>query len=228
MERLQSTKAIEKYKQKSKNANTTKATTQWMRVFCQWAQKRDHPKNIEVLSPDTLAFYNTSLQKLIKKIAKIMNLLFWRQCKVELTDIYVKSNYEYSILNSRFFKGSRDVLDGKTRLLRVKGLGKKPNKTNSLTRQEKDIMRECGQLGDKTPESTIATLWWKLTQHFWLQGRREHQSMRVEDFSFRKYETGASYKVYAEGITKTRQSGLHQQSRLQLPKMFEHSLKGVL
>ena len=45
--------------------------------------------------------------------------------------------------------------------------------------------------------------------------------MRVEDFSFRKNETRASYIVYAEGITKTRHSGLHQKSRLQLPKMFE-------
>ena len=54
-------------------------------------------------------------------------------------DRYLReSNYEYSILN-RFFKGSRDVLEGKARLLREKGLGKKPNKTNSLTRQEKDI-----------------------------------------------------------------------------------------
>ena len=45
--------------------------------------------------------------------------------------------------------------------------------------------------------------------------------MRVEDFSFRKDETGASYIVYAEGITKTRQNGLHQKNWLQLPKMFE-------
>ena len=37
MERFQLTKTIEQYKQKSKNANTTKATTQWMLVFCQWA-----------------------------------------------------------------------------------------------------------------------------------------------------------------------------------------------
>ena len=44
MERFQSTKTIEKYKQKSKNANTTKATTQWMKVFCQWAQNIDHSK----------------------------------------------------------------------------------------------------------------------------------------------------------------------------------------
>ena len=42
------------------------------------------------------------------------------------------------------------MLKGKVHLLREKGLGKKPNKTNSLTRQEEDILWECGQLGDKT------------------------------------------------------------------------------
>ena len=35
-------------------------------------------------------------------------------------------------------------LDGNARLLREKGLGKKSNKTNSLTRQEKDKPWECG------------------------------------------------------------------------------------
>ena len=45
--------------------------------------------------------------------------------------------------------------------------------------------------------------------------------MRGEDVSLRKNETGASCIVYPEGITKTRQSDLHQNSRLQLPKMFE-------
>ena len=54
MERFQSTKTIEAYKRKSKNANNTKATTQWMKVFCQWAQKRDHLRNIGVLTPDSI------------------------------------------------------------------------------------------------------------------------------------------------------------------------------
>ena len=113
------------------------------------------------------------------------------------------------------------MLEGKARLLCQKGLGKKPKKTNSLTRQEEDILWECGQLGDITPKNIIATLWWQLTQHFRLRGRQEDHSMRVEDFYFRKDETGASYIVYAEGLSKTRQSGLHKKSRLQLPKMFE-------
>ena len=84
------------------------------------------------------------------------------------------------------------MLEGKARLLCQKGLGKKPKKTNSLTRQEEDILWECGQLGDKTPKNIIATLWWQLTQHFRLRGRQEDHSMRVEDFYFRKDETGAS------------------------------------
>ena len=90
MERFQSKKTIKEYKQKSKIANTTKATTQWMRVFCQWPQKRDHPKNIEILAPDTLdSISQHFLAEINKKMAKIMNLLLWRQCKFQLTDIYV-------------------------------------------------------------------------------------------------------------------------------------------
>ena len=40
-----------------------------------------------------------------------------------------ESNYEHFVLNSRLFKESRNVLEGETRLLREKGLGKKPNQT---------------------------------------------------------------------------------------------------
>ena len=70
-----------------------------------------------------------------------------------------ESNYEYSILK------------GKACLLREKGFGKKPNKTNSLTRQEEDILWKYGKLGAKTPESIIATLSWQLTQHFGFAGQ---------------------------------------------------------
>ena len=67
---------------------------------------------------------------------------------------------------------------------------------------------------------SIATLWWQVTQHFGLRGRQEHHSMRVEDFFSKKWNWSILH-IYAEGITKTRPSGLRQTSRLQLPKMFE-------
>ena len=61
-----------------------------MRVFFQWAQKRNHPKDIEVLVPDTLdGILQHFFAEINKKMAEIMNLLLWQQCKVQLTDIYV-------------------------------------------------------------------------------------------------------------------------------------------
>ena len=132
MERFQSTKSIEEYKQKSKNANTTKTATKWMRVFCQLGQKRDHPKNIEVLAPDTLdSILQHFFAEINKKDGKDYKPSSLAAIQSSIGRYLFESNYEYCILNSRSFKGSRDVLEGKARLLREKGLGKKPNKTNS-------------------------------------------------------------------------------------------------
>ena len=117
MERLQSTKAIEEYKQKSKNANTTKATTQWMRMFSQLAQKRDQSKNIEFLAPDTL---DNILQHFFAEINKKDDKDFEPTSLTGMQSsiaIYLQeSSYEYFILKSRLFRGSRDLLEGKARL----------------------------------------------------------------------------------------------------------------
>ena len=90
-----------------------------MRVFCQWEQKRDHPKNIEVLAPDTLG---SILQHFFGEINKKDGKYFEPSSLAVMQssiDRYLRElNYEYSILNSRFFKESRDVQKGKARLLR--------------------------------------------------------------------------------------------------------------
>ena len=198
-----------------------------MRVFCQWAQKRDHTKNIEILVPVTLnSILPHFFAEVNKKDGKDYEPSPLAAMQNQIDRYLRKSNYEYSILNSRFFKRSRDVLEGKARLLREKGLSKKSNKTNSLKRQEEDILWKCDQLGEKTPKSIIATLWWQLSQHFGLRGRQEHHSMRVDDFSFRKDATGASYIAYAEGITKARRNTKKVGYNYQ--KCLKHSLKGAL
>ena len=103
------------------------------------------PQNIEVLASDTL---DSILQHFFGEINKKDSKDYKPSSSAAMEssiDRYLRElNYDYSILNSRFFKGSRNVLEGKTRLLREKGLGKKPNKTNILTRQEEDIQWECG------------------------------------------------------------------------------------
>ena len=48
--------------------------------------------------------------------------------------------------------------------------------------------------------------------------------MKIEHFTFKMDCEGNEYITYAEGITKTRQSGLKEKHRLVIPKMFENSV----
>ena len=61
--------------------------------------------------------------------------------------------------------------------MREQGMGKRPNKAKSLTKEEKEILWEKGQLSNQTPRSLINTMWWLLTMHFGLRGRQEHHDM---------------------------------------------------
>ena len=56
---------------KSKNENTEKATTNWMKVYWTWAELRKKEKNIESLPPkdldNTLQYYYAEVKKQTKK-----------------------------------------------------------------------------------------------------------------------------------------------------------------
>ena len=136
-------------------------------------------------------------------------------------DRYLKeNNYHVSIIRDRVFSTSRAVLEGKCKNLREHGKGKRPNKSNSLSESEVNILWECGQLGTHSPMSLIDTIWWLFTLHFGLKGRQKHHSMTVSDFQFKKDDFGNEFVTFAEGITKIRQSGLHEKHRLIQPKIF--------
>ena len=44
---------IDFFKENSKNKNTTKATTTWMRHYKKWASEKGEEENIESLDPKT-------------------------------------------------------------------------------------------------------------------------------------------------------------------------------
>ena len=72
------------------------------------------------------------------------------------------------------------MLEGKARLLREKALTKKPNKTNSLTRQEEGILWESGQLVKKNPKSIYSLVTARST--FWVA--RETRTPLHESWRF--------------------------------------------
>ena len=131
-----------------------------------------------------------------------------------------EKEYKHSIIRDSEFKSSKQVLEGKARLLRQQGKGKRPNKARSLTTTEENELWEKKKLGKGSPQVLVQTVWWLLTQYFGLRGRQEHHSMTVEDFSFGLEENNTEYVEFIENPTKTRQSRLSAKPRSFLPKMF--------
>ena len=100
---------------------------------------------------------------------------------------YLKeNNYHVSVVRDRVFWTSRAVLEGKFKHLREHGKGKRPNKSNSLSESELNILWEYEQLRTCSPMSLINTIWWLFTFHFGLRGWQEHHSMTVSDFLFKE------------------------------------------
>ena len=119
-------------------------------------------------------------------------------------------------------------MEGKARKLREQGMGKRPNKAKSLTKEKEEILWENGQLSNQTPRSLINTMWWLLTMHFVLRGRQEHHDMMVEYFSIEKDDNAVEFITFSEGPTKTRQGGLRVKPRLATPRMFDTGEKRCL
>ena len=220
MERFSAKVSIEELKAKAKNTNTTKSTCQWLRVYL-WAKIRNKEQEIERLEPSRL---DEILQQFYAEVKRKDGTEYepssLANMQAALDRRLREAGYMYSLLTSRHFLNSRNVLEGKARLLREQGKGKRPQKSCSLSNHEREQLWQSGQFGYHSPMSLINTLRWLLTPHFGLRGRQEHHSMKIEDFTFKKHN-GFTYVTFSEGITKTRQSGLREKYRVQIPKMFE-------
>lgn len=59
---------------------------------------------------------------------------------------------DYSLL---IVKGREKLVEGKVGKLRNEGKGKLPNKSQSRTREEEEVLWECGQLGNSCPKSLL-------------------------------------------------------------------------
>ena len=63
----------------------------------------------------------------------------------------------FSIAKDIEFSNSRKVLEGKARLLRQEGFGKRPNAAKALTSQDEELLWSKGVLGSHSPQSLIQT-----------------------------------------------------------------------
>ena len=180
--------AIDFFKEKCKNKNTTKSTDTWMRTYRKWASQNGEQENLETLDP---THANSTLERFFCTLRKETGGEYEPNslCAMEAAvDRYLREKqYPFSIMHDRDFQGCRDVLEGRARYLRQElGMGKCPNKAESLTVQDEEVLWSSGQLGSSNPRFLLYTMWYLLTQHFGLRARQEHYCMKVEDFVAKK------------------------------------------
>ena len=124
----------------------------------------------------------------------------------------------FSIRADQEFEESCKVLNGCAKEIRENGKGKKPMKAEALT---EELLWERKGLGDDA-RMLNRTIFYTLGQQFGTRGRQEHHDIYLEHLKFVKNPTSGAteYVEWTEGITKTRQGGLHKPGRMVAQKAF--------
>lgn len=104
---------------------------------------------------------------------------------------YLKEkNYPLSIVQSREFHSSREILNAKAISLRQQGKGKRPNKAQPITSEEESALWEKGQLGYFNGKVLTNVNFKNLTEQLGFRGRQERYDAYVEDVIIRQREEG--------------------------------------
>ena len=204
-----SSEEIEELKASAVSKNTSRWTKQRMNVFKSWCQPR-HLENVNIIKKaDEL---DNILSKFYAEVTKrdgddyepeslkIMQSAIERYLK--------EKNYPLSIVRSREFHNSQEILHAKAISLRQQGKGKRPNKSQPLTSEEESSLWLKGQLGDFNGKVLTNVNFKNLTEQLGFRGRQEHYDAYVEDFVIRQQEDGSEVVEFREGPTKTRSGGL--------------------
>ena len=204
----------------SQNKNTVKSTNTWINAFSAWAKFKKFDSNLLTYTPDGL---NNILVQFFCELRKTDGSEYepdsLRVMQASIHRYLTENDYGKSIFKDPEFKGCRDALEGKARLLREEGKGKRPNASVSLLPEDENMLWEKEKLGQGSPRTLLHTLWYLFTQHFGLRGRQEHLSMHMYNFK-KRTENGNTFIEYLEDPTKTRNGGLRGKARVANPKMF--------
>ena len=202
-----SSREVEEMKSVAVNKNTSRSTKQWINVFTSWCRSR-HFENfsIETMTPEELDKVLGQFYAEVKK--KDGNDYEPESLKIMQSAIerYLKDkNYPLSIVRSREFRSSRNP---EGNFSAPEGKGKRPNKAQPLTPEERNSPVRKGQLGNFNGRVLTNANFKNLTEQMGLRGRQEHYDAYVEDLVVRQQEDGTEVVEFREGPTKTRSSGL--------------------
>ena len=148
---------IQSLKENALNKNTVQSTNNWIKVWKSWAAQKGYDESRETLNKILEQFYAT----VRKKDGGDYEPDSLRVMVTAIDRYLTEKRYKYSIIRDREFKSSKQVLEGKARLLRQQGKGKRPNKARSPTTTEENELWEKKEAGkgksaSSRPNSLVA------------------------------------------------------------------------
>ena len=210
---------IRKLVENNSNKNTIKSTASWLRRFKKWAQQRGLPADIADIAKENL---DKVLQQFFAELVKEDGENYEPESlKVMFAalDRHVREKCEYSILKVKDFIISRKVLNGKAIQLQEDGKGKRPNRADPFTAEEKELWMKV--LGQQNPTSLNLPFFFLISQHFGTRGRQEHRQIRIEELRKINDSNGKLVSIeWMEGPTKTRHGGLNKKPRMVMQKLL--------
>ena len=150
-----------------------------MNVFNNWAKARGKSGDIEEYEPKDL---DSILCKFYGEVRKKDGTDYEPNClRVMQSGLHrhlLHKHYPKSIISDIEFTDSNRILEGKARLLRQNGKGKRPNASQTLTQEEGNELCKSEKLGKSNAIALLHTMWFINIQHF---GQRGQTRARVDD-----------------------------------------------
>ena len=175
-----------------------------MNVFTSWCSSRHLDTNIDTMAPEEL---NKVLGKFYAEVKKKDGDDYEPESLKIMQSSIERYLHVVSIVRSREFHNSQEILNAKAISLRQQGRGKRPNKSQPNTRRRVSPMGK-GSAWRLQWQSLDQCQLQKFDEQLGLRGRQEHYDAYVEDFFVRKREDGSEVVEFREGLTKTRNGAL--------------------
>ena len=198
---------LRKFISGNKSVSTVRKTERECKRFCQFLEdNHGETSALEDIEPHIL---DTYLGEWLMSLSKPDGTPYEPDTLTSFhrsVDRYLREKgYMYSLVTSKEFEMSKQVLQTKRKQLSSLGLGNKPNKSDVITSTDEDILWTSGQLGTHSPQSLFNTIWYFNTKLFGFRGAHESRQLKWGDITLHKDTEGDEYLQFRERLSKTRQ-----------------------
>ena len=171
--------SVEEFIDRQENENTKKKTKHDVSLFHKFLVLKGETRQMDELTPQE---QNKFLSEFLIMVHKKEDNEEYEpnSLRVFFTSFehhLKKKNYELCLMKDLQFEQTQKVLQSKQRDLKRKGKANKPNASAALREEDIQVLYEKDLLGSSTAEALLNTVWFNNTNHFGLQGCKEHREM---------------------------------------------------